>query len=66
MNYVNRPFALTILLLSHSQLPMGPLKRGPAGAHHRVRREPVGGAGGQHDGTQQGLDRVSAYVRDGD
>ena len=41
-------------------------REGSAGAHHRVRREPVGRTGGQHDSAQQGPDRVPAYVRDGD
>ena len=31
-----------------------------------IAREPVGRAGGQHDGAQQGPDRLEADLRDGD
>ena len=31
-----------------------------------IAREPVGWAGGQHDGAQQGPDRLEADLRDGD
>lgn len=41
-------------------------REGPTGTHHRVRREPVGYAGRQHDGVCQGPDRLPADLRDGD
>ena len=41
-------------------------REGPAGAHHRVRRESVGFAGRQHDSVRQGPDRLPADLRGGD